>query len=72
MSTKVDVDLSKFNRITPRSLPKGVCRSRNKFTAYIHINRKKVHLGMFDTPEDASEAVKAERERLAGQGYVRP
>ncbi len=69
---KVDIDLESFHKIAPRSLPKGVARSRNKYCAYIHINRKKVHLGMFDTPEQAAAAVKAERERLAGKGYVRP
>jgi len=38
---------------------KGVARSLNKFRAYICVDRRQIHLGAFDTPEEAHAAYKA-------------
>jgi hypothetical protein len=41
-----------------KDLPIGVSKHREKFRAYIRPNKKQIHLGLFDTPEAASAAVK--------------
>jgi hypothetical protein len=46
-----------------RRLPKGVTACRGRFVAAIHQNGVRHHLGVFDTPEEASAAYsRAERE----------
>jgi hypothetical protein len=35
---------------------KGVAKSLNKFRAFIVVNRRQIHLGTFNTPEEASAA----------------
>lgn len=42
--------------ITEKELPIGVTSCRNKFRARIEINKKCIHIGYFNTPEEASEA----------------
>jgi hypothetical protein len=37
-------------------LPRGVCKSRNRYQAYICINGTGTFLGRFDTPKEAHEA----------------
>lgn len=48
---------------------KGVCfdKSRNKWSAEINTNKKRIHLGRFDTPEDAARAYDAAARRLHGE-----
>jgi hypothetical protein len=43
-----------FNKID--QLPLGVFKHKNKFVAAIKYNYKKLHLGLFNTPEEASQA----------------
>mgnify|MGYP003652148641 FL=1 len=43
------------DRINTYDLPTGVRKSRNKFISRIQINGKRIILGTFDTPEEASE-----------------
>lgn len=38
---------------------KGVAKNRKKFSAKIHVNGKKIHLGSFATPEEAARAYDA-------------
>lgn len=47
-------------------LPRGVHRSqgRKRYSARVKANGKVFHLGQFDTPEEASRAAEAARERL--------
>jgi len=45
---------------------KGVCRHQGRYRSYISKGRKKIHLGMFDTPEDAHAAYCEAAERLHG------
>lgn len=66
------IDLAEFKKVQKRGLPKGVSRSRDRYVAYVHVNRKKVHVGMFDDPEEAGKAVQEARKKLAGQGYIQP
>lgn len=46
---------------------KGVRPIRGKFRARIKINYKSIHLGLFDTPEDAHLAYQKASERLHGE-----
>lgn len=39
-----------------RDLPKGVTRCRKRFAAAISVDRRRLHLGVFDTPEEANTA----------------
>ena len=41
----------------------GVSRKRNKFEARITVNRKHIHLGVADSPEEAYEIYKAAKAR---------
>lgn len=45
---------------------KGYCwiKKSQKYKAYIKHNRKSIHLGMFDTPEEAKEAYLQAKEEL--------
>jgi hypothetical protein len=48
---------------------KGVCfhKPSNKWTAQIQLNGKKIHIGYYDTNEDASEARKLKAIELFGE-----
>jgi hypothetical protein len=49
----------------------GVYQENQRYRAVISINRKSVHLGMFDTPEEAAEAYnKKSRELFGEEGKV--
>jgi len=48
---------------------KGVCKSRNKYTAHIIINGKNTHLGTFDTLEEAKEVHDTKAKELHGEFY---
>lgn len=52
---------------------KGVCvdRETGKYRAYIQVERKWQHLGMFDCPKDAARAYDAAARELFGE-YARP
>lgn len=45
----------------------GVYQENNRYRAVISINRKSVHLGMFDTPEEAAEAYNKKSKELFGE-----
>jgi hypothetical protein len=48
-------------------LPRGVTNYRGKFRAQVHINGKRIVIGSFDTPEEASVACAKKREELYGE-----
>lgn len=52
---------SRRTKAKASGLPKGVYKRSNcsKFEAQIDVNRKRFHLGLFNTPEEASEAYQA-------------
>ena len=45
----------------------GVYQENNRFRAVISINRKSVHLGMYDTAEEAAEAYNRKSRELFGE-----
>lgn len=46
-----------FNRRPYGEVPyRGVCAFRGKFKAQTSMNGKRIHIGVFDTPEEASKA----------------
>jgi hypothetical protein len=47
-----NLKISKFNTTGA----KGVCRVGNRYKAQIQINKKQIHLGLFDTIKDAKRA----------------
>lgn len=59
---------SNLNRVVAaRDLPRGVYRTRSgRYQAALKRNRKVVHLGTFDTPEQAATAVEAARSSIDG------
>lgn len=61
--------LNAWNSRAPRKkskLPRNVEKVGNRFGAYITISRKKQHLGVYESAEEASAVAKAESERLRG------
>ena len=48
-------NLSK-DKIRKNGLPTGVYKSLNKFRSKMVMNGKQIHIGTYDTPEEASEA----------------
>ena len=42
----------------------GVYKSKNKWRARIQVNCKKIHIGLFDTPEEAHQAYLAKKREL--------
>jgi hypothetical protein len=62
-TNKANRGLSKSNS----SKHKGVCKFRKKWIASITHNRKIIHLGVFDTPEEASTAYDAKAVELFGE-----
>lgn len=58
------------NRGTSDILYKGVYRIRNRFQAKIGHNYKQIHLGVFDTQEEAAKAYTQALDKL-GKGFGR-
>ncbi len=48
-------------------LPRGVMPKKEKFAAYIHVNWKKISLGIFNSAEEAGEAYLKAREFYFGE-----
>lgn len=50
--------MSQRNRLDTSSMYKGVCKCKdcNRWRAYIHINKKTIHLGSFKSEEEAGKA----------------
>lgn len=46
---------------------KGVMACKDKFQARIQVNKVKVHLGTFDTPEEAGQAYRLAAKKLHGE-----
>lgn len=46
---------------------KGVTRNKKRWSARININRKYIHLGTFDTPQEAHAAYRAKASELFGE-----
>jgi hypothetical protein len=53
--------------IRKRALPRGVYAHGARFVAKLSHDRQRVHIGVFDTPEQASAAFLAEALRLRGE-----
>jgi len=53
-------------------LPRGVHLVNGRFRARITYERKNYHLGMYDTPEEASEVYETTAEELYGEYYRKP
>jgi len=49
--------------------PTGVHKHRNKYASQIRIDGIKKHLGMFDTPEEASEAYQSKAREIHGEFF---
>ena len=45
------------DRLSKSSIYNGVSRHRNKWKATSSLNNKRIHLGLFDNPEEANEIV---------------
>lgn len=56
-------------RAANKSGYKGVCwdKKHQKYRAYIQLNRKQYHLGLFDDPDEANRVVRENRERMHGE-----
>ena len=62
---------SRQRKTSSRAGYTGVYQENNRYRAVISINRKSVHLGMYDTPEEAAEAYnKKSRELFGDEGKV--
>jgi hypothetical protein len=46
---------------------KGVSRDRRKWKAYIGLNNKKIHIGMFSSPKEAARAYDEKAKELFGK-----
>lgn len=65
-----DNSLQMHNRTRkPRTLPRGVMKVRSKYRAKVRFQKRYRHLGMFDTPEEASLAVEAFLKEAYGPDY---
>jgi hypothetical protein len=49
-------ELNRYCRYDSVTGYRGVRKEKNKYRAMIYIDKKAVHLGMYDTPEDAAKA----------------
>jgi hypothetical protein len=62
---------SRQRKTSSRAGYTGVYQENNRYRAVISINRKSVHLGMYDTAEEAAEAYnKKSRELFGDEGKV--
>lgn len=63
---------SNLNRsVRPRDLPVGVYRTRGgRFTAGLQRNRRMIHLGTFNTPEEAAATVAVARADLDRNAFA--
>jgi hypothetical protein len=62
---------SRQRKTSSRAGYTGVYQENNRYRAVISINRKSVHLGMYDTPEEAAEAYnKKSRELFGDEGKM--
>jgi HNH endonuclease len=61
---------NKWNRSRPQTgLPRGVRRKGPRFTAQAKVNYQNIHLGSFDTPEEAHEAWRAFVRKKRGEFF---
>ena len=69
--TKSENSLNTLIRATNKSGVKGVCRHKpsGKWRAYIMLNYKQKHLGLFDDINEAESAVMAYREKVSPEFY---
>lgn len=58
---------SRQRRTSSKAGYTGVYQENNRYRAVISINRKSVHLGMFDTAEEAAEAYNKKSKELFGE-----
>lgn len=58
-------------RVSLSGMPRGVRRVGNRYAAYVHVDRKQAHLGMYDSVEEAvlgrAEKIAALRISLCGE-----
>ena len=54
--------LLSFNKSKERELPLGVSKHGNLYRVYCRVNNKNKYVGSFDTPEEAFQAYKTEKE----------
>lgn len=59
--------ISRFRKTSNATGVRGVYREHNKFRAMISVNGKSVHLGMFDSIDEASQAYEAEFKKHFGE-----
>jgi hypothetical protein len=62
---------NQFNKLTHKksSLPRGVVSKRNRFQTQIKYDNKRLYLGCYDTPEEASVVYEARAKELFGEFY---
>jgi len=56
-----------FRKNKKYDLPTGVYFNKNRYNCYIKIDGKKVHLGRYDTPEEASKAYQEKYNELMSE-----
>jgi hypothetical protein len=69
MATRTEQNYNQLVRKTNKLGVKGVSKHGNKYRAKIRIDGKKVHLGYFDTAEEATNAFQTKARELHGEFY---